>query len=154
MYVVGGLVDRVIRKGRSLVRASSHGVATARLPLKEVFTQVRRRRPSCSAWPGLDAALLLWAGGWRQVPGGAKVVSSPCLAIDRVVHILVRAYEHQLEHGHDSGNSVEVALKQVLLPGSQSQEEEVTAAAPPPPPPVVASSEEEQQERGDPPPPA
>eukprot|EP00908_Phaeocystis_cordata_P002694 Transcript_12938.p2 GENE.Transcript_12938~~Transcript_12938.p2 ORF type:complete len:163 (+),score=44.46 Transcript_12938:629-1117(+) len=35
VYVVGGLVDRSVRRGASLQRAAELGVATARLPLQE-----------------------------------------------------------------------------------------------------------------------
>lgn len=67
VYVIGGLVDRVVLKNKSLSRASLHGVATARLPLKEFFGRQGRR--------------------------GDKYVSDMALAVDRVVEILMKQYE-------------------------------------------------------------
>lgn len=60
---MGGLVDRVVLKGRSLGRAQAHGVATARLPLPEFF---------------------------KRAPNGRKYLSNLCLAVDRVIEILMR----------------------------------------------------------------
>lgn len=63
VYVIGGLVDRVVLKGRSLGRAQSQGVATARLPLLEFF---------------------------KRAPNGHRFMSNVCLAVDRVMEILMR----------------------------------------------------------------
>ncbi|KAL3673477.1 hypothetical protein V7S43_001187 [Phytophthora oleae] len=45
VYVVGGIVDRSVRKGETQTKAASHSIRTARLPLQEYFekagTQVR-----------------------------------------------------------------------------------------------------------------
>jgi len=67
VYVIGGLVDRVVLKNKSLSRASTHGVATARLPLKEFFS--------------------------KQGPKGEKHMSNMALAVDRVIEIVMRKYE-------------------------------------------------------------
>lgn len=67
IYVIGGLVDRVVLKNKSLSRASTHGVATARLPLKEFFS--------------------------KQGPKGEKHMSNMALAVDRVIEILMKKYE-------------------------------------------------------------
>ena len=67
-YVVGGLVDRVVLKGKSYSRATSQGVATARLPLKEFFA---------------------------RVPGGQKHLSNVALAVDRVIEIVAKQYEYK-----------------------------------------------------------
>lgn len=67
VYVIGGLVDRVVLKNKSYSRASSHGVSTARLPLKEFFS--------------------------KQGPKGEKHMSNMALAVDRVIEILMKQYE-------------------------------------------------------------
>lgn len=67
VYVIGGLVDRVVLKGKSLGRARLHGVETRRLPLKEFFT-------ACG-------------------PKGQKHMSNMALAVDRVIEILMKQYE-------------------------------------------------------------
>jgi len=67
VYVIGGLVDRVVLKNKSFSRASTHGVATARLPLKEFFS--------------------------KQGPKGEKHMSNMALAVDRVIEILMKKYE-------------------------------------------------------------
>ena len=67
IYVIGGLVDRVVLKNKSLSRAFTHGVATARLPLKEFFS--------------------------KQGPKGEKHMSNMALAVDRVIEILMKKYE-------------------------------------------------------------
>ncbi|CAH0489394.1 unnamed protein product [Peronospora farinosa] len=42
VYVVGGIVDRSVRKGQTKAKAASHGIRTACLPLQEHFgTRVR-----------------------------------------------------------------------------------------------------------------
>lgn len=79
VYVIGGLVDRVVLKGRSLGRAQAHGVATARLPLPEFF---------------------------KRAPNGRKYLSNMCLAVDRVIEILMR-----LER---SGGAWDVALRETF----------------------------------------
>ncbi|CAH0477267.1 unnamed protein product [Peronospora belbahrii] len=39
IYVVGGIVDRSVRKGETMAKAASHGIQTARLPLQEYYQQ-------------------------------------------------------------------------------------------------------------------
>ncbi|KAM3572864.1 hypothetical protein VYU27_005167 [Nannochloropsis oceanica] len=67
VYVIGGLVDRVVLKNKSYSRAATHGVATARLPLKEFFS--------------------------KQGTKGQKHMSNMALAVDRVIQILMKKYE-------------------------------------------------------------
>ncbi|POM62076.1 tRNA (guanine-N(1)-)-methyltransferase [Phytophthora palmivora] len=43
VYVVGGIVDRSVRKGETRAKATSHGYRTARLPLQEHFEQFGTR---------------------------------------------------------------------------------------------------------------
>ncbi|KAG3023409.1 hypothetical protein JG687_00007427 [Phytophthora cactorum] len=43
VYVVGGIVDRSVRKGETRTKAASRGIRTARLPLQEHFKQVGAR---------------------------------------------------------------------------------------------------------------
>eukprot|EP00611_Tribonema_gayanum_P012796 TRINITY_DN2347_c0_g1_i1.p1 TRINITY_DN2347_c0_g1~~TRINITY_DN2347_c0_g1_i1.p1 ORF type:complete len:340 (-),score=111.87 TRINITY_DN2347_c0_g1_i1:189-1208(-) len=61
-YVVGGIVDRSVRRGMSLARAAAHGVACARLPLH-------------------------WVEEYARASGGTKRV----LNVDTVVCILAAA---------------------------------------------------------------
>ncbi|RLN38270.1 hypothetical protein BBJ28_00017341 [Nothophytophthora sp. Chile5] len=39
VYVVGGIVDRSVRKGQTMAKATAQGLRTARLPLQEHFAQ-------------------------------------------------------------------------------------------------------------------
>lgn len=77
VYVIGGLVDRVVLKGKSLGRARLHGVETRRLPLKEFFA-------ACG-------------------PKGQKHMSNMALAVDRVIKILMTQYE---QNGGDWNESL------------------------------------------------
>ncbi|KAL4095911.1 hypothetical protein PRIC1_009278 [Phytophthora ramorum] len=43
VYVIGGIVDRSVRKGETKAKAAAHGIQTARLPLQEHFEQTGAR---------------------------------------------------------------------------------------------------------------
>ncbi|KAF4043987.1 tRNA (Guanine-1)-methyltransferase [Phytophthora infestans] len=43
VYIVGGIVDRSVRKGETKTKAASRGIRTARLPLQEHFEQLGSR---------------------------------------------------------------------------------------------------------------
>lgn len=76
----------MVLKGRSLGRAQSHGVATARLPLPEFF---------------------------KGAPNGRRFMSNVCLAVDRVMEILMRL---------ERSGSWDVALPETFPLAMQMQE--------------------------------